>query len=142
MRAIFSLSCKLILCIVVVKHLFNSISDNEHIHKNPEIQWELGEIKKEEEEFEEEFKERYREEQGVRRRKRREQNREYRKEKFGKLPEDERKRILEALQKRRERRWLEERQLYEQALAIQSQPITGEGKTYLRRKIHADVKRL
>ena len=66
----------------------------------------------------------------------------YKKERFTALPEDERKRILEALQKRRERRWLEERQLYEQALEIQSQAITGEGKRYLRKKIHGDVKRL
>ena len=66
----------------------------------------------------------------------------YKKEKFQALPEDERKRILEALQRRRERRWLEERQLYDQALEIQSQPITSEGKRYLRREIHGQVKRL
>ena len=113
------------------------------MQNNPEVQWHLKHIKREDEEFKEEMKDRYKEAQRKRRVKRREYIKKYKDEELSKLKPEERQAKLEKEQKRREKMLIKEQELFEQVLTYQQRNnMPPHEEYYLRKMIRKDVKEI
>lgn len=115
----------------------------EHVHitTNPEVQWHLKHIKKEEEELKEFGRKRFKEEQAKNRHKRREYDLEYRQEELAKLSPEERQRKEDKRAKKKEYQLMKEQDLYNQVLRANNQAwLPKEQEITVRKIIRKDVR--
>ena len=101
----------------VIFSFFTFFREQSFIHDNPEIQWHLKQIRKEDESLQKFVKTKFKQEQKKRRDKRKEFQRKYREEQISKMSPEEQQARLEKMQKKKEQIAMNEQELYAQVLA-------------------------